>query len=764
MFAITEIVVLDVQVRREAQTISLSEIPLVLGLLFAPPGAVVLGRLLGPLTVFVTHRQSPPLKIAYNVVQQTTSAAVASAVYVVVSGPAAFPDPRALGALYLATAVAALTDGIALRVVIGLYEGVLRLRDLLTEAVTYPPISLMVATFGIVAGYALQHDPMSVYPLLACVGIVLLGYRAYAALSGRHLSLERLYQFSQALSETPEVDHVLSEALGRAKDLLRADLAEILFLASEGSAAALVSLDAGDRLHRRTVTTDILPAGMRSALVVDGGTVLIPRRSKDAEHKAYLGERGFRDAILAPLRGEAGVTAVLTVADRMGDVRSFDESDVLLLETVANHAGVALQNGRLIDQLRHQALHDGLTGLPNRVFITRRIAEALVGVEDDGAPGVAAMIMDLDGFKEVNDTLGHQHGDRLLVEVAERLRTAGGDEALVARLGGDEFAVLLPNCPDLEYAAQIGQRLLQSLELPVHLDDLDVAVGASLGVAIAPLHANDGPSLLKRADVAMYAAKAATGGLSVYDAGLDTRTPQRLALASELRQALQRDELVVFVQPKSRLIDGAIVGAEALVRWEHPRHGLIGPDDFVPVAERSGLVRQLTATVLDQALAVVPAWLAAGHELGVAVNLSPRNLLDPDLVDDVARTAAPPPRAAAPAHPRDHRGQRHGRPGRHDRRAPHAAAHGRAPVGGRLRHRLLVAVLPQAAARRRGEDRQELRAEHGPRRRQQLDRALDRRPRGQPLARRRSAEGIETPRGLGAAVGPGLRLRPGASW
>jgi diguanylate cyclase (GGDEF)-like protein len=478
MFAITEIVVLDVQVRREAQTISLSEIPLVLGLLFAPPGAVVLGRLLGPLTVFVTHRQSPPLKIAYNVVQQTTSAAVASAVYVVVSGPAAFPDPRALGALYLATAVAALTDGIALRVVIGLYEGVLRLRDLLTEAVTYPPISLMVATFGIVAGYALQHDPMSVYPLLACVGIVLLGYRAYAALSGRHLSLERLYQFSQALSETPEVDHVLSEALGRAKDLLRADLAEILFLASEGSAAALVSLDAGDRLHRRTVTTDILPAGMRSALVVDGGTVLIPRRSKDAEHKAYLGERGFRDAILAPLRGEAGVTAVLTVADRMGDVRSFDQSDVLLLETVANHAGVALQNGRLIDQLRHQALHDALTGLPNRVLITRRIAEALVGVEDDGAPGVAAMIMDLDGFKEVNDTLGHQHGDRLLVEVAERLRTAGGDEALVARLGGDEFAVLLPNCPDLEYAAQIGQRLLQSLELPVHLDDLDVAVGA----------------------------------------------------------------------------------------------------------------------------------------------------------------------------------------------------------------------------------------------------------------------------------------------
>ncbi len=635
MFAVTEVCVLHVQVRREAQTISLSEIPLVMALLFAAPGVAIVGRLIGPLVVFVVRRRRP-LKIAYNVSQQTTSAAVATAVYFLVRGDSVFPDVRAAAALYAAAAAAALVDGVAVRAVIGLYEGgAAKLRDLAVEAVTYPPLALLVANCGVVAGYALQRDPRSAFPLVAAVVIILLGYQAYAGLSGRHLSLERLYQFSQALSVTPEVDQVLGEALGRARDLLDAERAEIIFF-TEGEASVLVCLDGSDRLHRRETTLALLPPQFRHSVIEAGASLLVPRGTRDHALRAYLTERGMRDAILSPLRGGSGVTAILSVANRLGDVRSFNDDDVLLLETVANHAGIALQNSRLIDRLRHESLHDGLTGLPNRVLLQRRILEAMDGLRT-GEPGVAAMILDLDGFKEVNDTLGHAQGDRLLIEVGVRLKDAGGDDAVIARLGGDEFAILIPVCPDRAYAEGIGRRLLQSLELPVRLDDLDVAVGASLGVALAPLHATDAQGLLKRADAAMYAAKASTGGMSMYDAEHDSRTPQRLALASELRQALQRDELVVFVQPKSRLSDQQIVGVEALVRWQHPRYGLLGPDEFVPVAERSGLIRQLAIIVLDEALAAVATWEAAGQHLGIAVNLAPRNLLDPDLLSDVAR-------------------------------------------------------------------------------------------------------------------------------
>jgi diguanylate cyclase (GGDEF)-like protein len=504
---------------------------------------------------------------------------------------------------------------------------------------TYPPLAVMVAPSASAGPYALQHDPRSAHALAGAVGIILLGYRAYTGLSGRHLSLERLYQFSQALSVTPEVDQVLGEALERARDLLSAEAVEIMFFASEGSESVLVSLDAANRLHRSEISAETLPPQLRRRLVDEGTPVLISRGTRDPAKRAYLAQRGLRDALLAPLRGESGVTAVISVADRLGDVRTFHDDDVLLLETVANHAGIALQNGRLIDRLRHEALHDGLTGLPNRVLVQRSIVEALDALDarPDAGPGVAVMILDLDGFKEVNDTLGHQHGDLLLIEVAARLRDAAGGDAVVARLGGDEFAVLVPRCVDAAYATAVGSRMLQALELPVSLDGLDVAIGASLGVALAPDHASDAQSLLKRADVAMYAAKASTGGLCLYDADLDTRTPQRLALASELRQALQRDELVVYAQPKFRLSDGAVVAFEALVRWQHPLHGLLLPDEFIPVAERSGLVRQLTVVVLDDVLAAAAQWKAGGRSLGVAVNLSPRNLLDPDLVGDVGR-------------------------------------------------------------------------------------------------------------------------------
>jgi diguanylate cyclase (GGDEF)-like protein len=247
------------------------------------------------------------------------------------------------------------------------------------------------------------------------------------------------------------------------------------------------------------------------------------------------------------------------------------------------------------------------------------------------------MILDLDQFKQVNDTLGHQQGDHLLEEVAVRLEQVVGKAGTVARLGGDEFAVLVPDTANENRVLHLARRALRALEQPIALHGLEVEVGASVGVAIAPAHATDAASLLKRADMAMYDAKSSTRRLRLYDPELDTDNPRRLLLVSELRTAVQNGGLQVHVQPQARLASGRVTGVEALVRWEHPSLGWIGPDEFIPVAERSGLIGPLTTQVLDASLAGCARWLAAGHDLGVAVNLSTRSLQDADLVEEVAR-------------------------------------------------------------------------------------------------------------------------------
>jgi diguanylate cyclase (GGDEF)-like protein len=247
------------------------------------------------------------------------------------------------------------------------------------------------------------------------------------------------------------------------------------------------------------------------------------------------------------------------------------------------------------------------------------------------------MILDLDRFKEVNDTLGHQHGDLLLVEVGTRLRTAVGPAGFVARLGGDEFAILLDGTDDEDHAIRVGRRLLRSLEQPVSLDGLEIEVGGSLGLAVAPAHGTDPAGLLKRADMAMYDAKASTGGLRLYEPEADSDNPRRLLLVSELRTALNTGRIEVHVQPQARLATGAVPSVEALVRWNHPELGAVPPDEFIPVAERSGLIGLVTTRVLDLSLAAVADWRRQGVDLSVAVNLSTRSLHDADLIDEVTR-------------------------------------------------------------------------------------------------------------------------------
>jgi diguanylate cyclase (GGDEF)-like protein len=291
---------------------------------------------------------------------------------------------------------------------------------------------------------------------------------------------------------------------------------------------------------------------------------------------------------------------------------------------------LALQN-----EMEHRALHDTLTGLPNRALLADRFKQALRGAERDGT-SVGLLLLDLDRFKEVNDTFGHHYGDGLLRQIGPRLASVLRDVDTIARLGGDEFAVLLPDVHDVEDATKVAAALLDALAIPFLVEGVHLDVEASVGVVISGEHGQDPITLTQHADIAMYIAKSQYLGVSVYDPAVDGHSATLLALVGDLRRGLDCGELVLYYQPQVNIGTGKVVGAEALVRWQHPVHGLLVPDEFVPLAERTGLIGPLTRYVLDAALAQARTWLDAGRPLPIAVNLSARNLHDEHFADQLA--------------------------------------------------------------------------------------------------------------------------------
>jgi diguanylate cyclase (GGDEF)-like protein len=459
-------------------------------------------------------------------------------------------------------------------------------------------------------------------PLMAGVYVM---YRGYLVAMQERDVWQQLEAATRELNGLEESE-VAAAALSRATQLFRTDRAELLLARTARRQARIYSLDDGDRpVCRFTSDAELRGPSATRYVEIDNA----------ADREAVV------TCLVVPLEGPRGRVGVLRLM--FGGPVKLTPRERQVLKTFAHAVSTTVLNAALYDDVRdeaakheHQAHHDSLTGLANRALLHTRTESVIAA---GGEQVSALLLLDLDHFKEINDTLGHAAGDVLLQEIGARLQRFVRTSDVVARLGGDEFALLLTGLADPAEAAPVAEALLRLLADPVEFEGLRLSVEGSVGVACYPHDAGTAEELFRRADVAMYQAKCSRGSWLRYSPDRDDSSVHRQALVVELRAALEDDQLVVEYQPQIDLETGLVVGAEALCRWRHPTRGVLSPGQFVPVAEQSGLVRPFTLRVLDEAVAECVTWQGA-RPLAVAVNLSARSLLDPQLPDDIAGVLA----------------------------------------------------------------------------------------------------------------------------
>jgi diguanylate cyclase (GGDEF)-like protein len=630
-FCVVEVVPLHLEWSGQAYSLSLSEVPLVVGLLcFASP-LLVVARVLGSGVALALHRRQPPIKLAFNVAAQAFEAGLALTLFTHLPHHGANDVMTAAAPVAVAVAAGSGLSMAAVCLAIRLTVGHLDRSVVRAFAVTGALAIAVNGSMGLVVVSAVRDHRLLAVPLTIVLLTGGVMYRAYAGLRQRHADLETLYDFTQGLAHATGTDTSIGTILQRTRTMMRADRAGLLLMPTDDNERPTLRWTDGDG----GLSTEQYVAGSAdwpfARTLHRGLGLVIARNAKDLGLVSFLQERGLRDAVLAPLRLDGEVRGVLIVADRAGDLATFTTDDRRMFETVATQVSTVLENSRLLDRLTWDSMHDALTGLANRQCYQSRLRNLLATSQ---LP-FAVLLTDLDRFKEVNDTLGHHHGDLLIREIAGRVVDAAPVNATVARLGGDEFALLVPGV-GVAAAMALGQRIREAVGRPCVVDGVTVDVDASIGVAVAPLHGRDDSALLKRADMAMYAAKSTAAGVELYDSERDEYSPRRLALASQLRQAIARDELVLHYQPQVCTATGRVTGMEALVRWRHPVYGSVSPAEFIPLAERSGVIADLTVWVLRTALRQVARWRDEGMPLRISVNVSMRNLLDTGVADALA--------------------------------------------------------------------------------------------------------------------------------
>jgi diguanylate cyclase (GGDEF)-like protein len=631
-FAVAEILLVHFEFRGQAQALTLGEVPLIIGLLFCSPEGVLVARLGGSAIALVFYFRQSREKLGFNLAMHALKVLAALAVYHVALGDASPISAHGWAAAYLAAASADLVSHVAILAVITATAGRPSRAALAPMALTCVITAFTNSSLALITAVVVWHQPSAVWLLAVVAGVYATGYRAHSAIRRRYANLDRLYRFTHALSGAVTERDVIDAVLRESAELLRAERAALTV--TVGPMVRRYYRDHDGVLHSEwTEAVDV-----ERHVLDTSRSLLVAQRPRGGARPATLGAQ-FRDVIAVPVTVDDDTAAVLVVADRASEVSTFDAGDLRLFETLANHAAVALHGGQLLERLRdevaakeHQALHDHLTGLANRALFAQRVSESLAGPHSDCT---TVMLMDLDRFKEINDTLGHHTGDMVLRHVAARLVHVAGDRGTVARLGGDEFAVVCEQPLGTRAAIAFAEELRAAAESPVAVDEMVLEAQASVGITMAPLHGTDAATLLQRADVAMYSAKQHHQGVAVYDPSSDNYTARHLSLMAELRLALAADGLELYYQPQVDMRDGEVRTVEALLRWNHPTHGFIPPDEFIPVAEHSGLMARLTSWVIDTALRQQQAWRAAGLDLSVAVNVSARSLMDPNLVAEV---------------------------------------------------------------------------------------------------------------------------------
>jgi diguanylate cyclase (GGDEF)-like protein len=637
-FALAETLVVHLELRNEAHTFTLVEVPLLLGLCFASPGDLILGRLLGEGLILALKVRQSPHKHAFNQALFLAETTIALTVFGLIDHGRPITSPWAWVAGLAALSAANLLGTATVSTVIAWHGGDRNT----TQLVLGGAITLATnATLALNAALLLSVSWPAMILVLATLTVCFLAYRGSVALRQRFERLTALFEFTRLVNDTRDPEAVFEAMLVQTCELLRAEWAEItLFTGPDDEPLRRATHTPGPLPAAWTGAADV-PPEVAAAATSARRVVRAPRATRDPRLVAILADLGAQDAMLTPLVADGELVGVLTVADRTSDVSTFDDDDAQAFASLADATGVALENGRLVERLddearqrAYDALHDALTGLPNRLHYTQRLTAAL-----DLADGrtIAVLVAGIDRFREINDTLGHTAGDAVLVEVARRFRRATesagmGAEAFLARLGADVFAVCeVLRGDEVRTAEVVGAALQRSLVDPIDVNGLQLQVTASVGIALSPEHGADPVTLMQRADIAMYSAKGAQARVPiVYDSSRDVSSLRRLALAHDLRQAIDQGAITVAYQPKARLSDGVVIGVEALARWTHPEHGFVPPDEFIALAERTGLIEDLTFAVLLQALEQQRAWRASGFDLVMAVNVSARVLLDGD--------------------------------------------------------------------------------------------------------------------------------------
>ncbi len=624
-----------VHVRQNSMKTDLSCFPILLGAVLTP-AVTVIPAVAAAVAVSMTVQRVNPVRVAFNVANQSGALAFSLLVLQGVMGPASPVTPR--GWLALVAALLAYTLYTSVFVIVVVYASGTPIEGAMIGHLSRELLVLVPSTavLTILALGAYWTEPWSLL-VLAGPGLVVGRYQASSArLRQRYADQRSLYGFTVRLAELSEHSEVLASALDEVAAILHSE--RVLLCMEQTTGASRYSLDAAGSLVREVVPLDPLERDVSSTR-----RPLLLRRGQPS---TYLAVHGFRDAILAPVTMADGHQGVLVAADRDGnELVSFEPDDLALLEALAAHLATALTSCARLDRLKvevaareHQAYHDGLTGLANRTLLSQVVSAAVRNRR--GSNLVAVMLMDLDGFKEVNDTLGHHAGDAILKAVAARVDATVGRSRLAARLGGDEFAFVIPSATGTQQVESVARRLQEAVAAPIEVDGMVLTLRASMGVALAPLHGEDPASLLKKADVAMYSAKNSGRGIVVYEPEIDHHSTRRLVLATELQRAVEAGGLELWYQPIADISSGTVTAFEALLRWRHPELGFVAPDEFIPVAEQTGLIEPLTWWVIRTALDELRRWRDDGYEITMGVNVSARSLFDSTLVDRLGRLIA----------------------------------------------------------------------------------------------------------------------------